>query len=118
MPTRPGASPDRIITTYTAAQHEASRAHRRACHRGRAADGDRFRRSLLPRRVLLSRLHPPHGWGTSTSRRSPSPSSGLYAISPSTEEKKELRRLPRFFADLQGWEAFAVQDGRGPPGPE
>lgn len=30
-------------------------------------------------------------------------------VAPSTEEKKDLGRLPQFFADRQGWEAFVTQ---------
>jgi hypothetical protein len=30
-------------------------------------------------------------------------------VAPSTEEKKELGRLPQFFADRQGWDAFVSQ---------
>lgn len=35
--------------------------------------------------------------------------SGLLGIAPDTEEKKELGRLPQFFADRQGWEPFVSQ---------
>jgi hypothetical protein len=30
-------------------------------------------------------------------------------VAPSTEEKKDLGRLPQFFADRQGWDAFVAQ---------
>jgi hypothetical protein len=30
-------------------------------------------------------------------------------VAPSTEEKKDLGRLPQFFADRQGWDAFVSQ---------
>jgi hypothetical protein len=35
--------------------------------------------------------------------------SAALGVAPSTEEKKALGRLPQFFADRQGWEAFAAQ---------
>ena len=38
--------------------------------------------------------------------------SGALGVAPSTEEKKELGRLPQFFADRQGWDRF-VGPGRG-----
>jgi hypothetical protein len=35
--------------------------------------------------------------------------SARLGVAPDTEEKKELGRLPQFFADRQGWEAFVNQ---------
>ncbi len=35
--------------------------------------------------------------------------SAALGVAPSTEERKELGRLPQFFADRQGWDAFAAQ---------
>jgi hypothetical protein len=35
--------------------------------------------------------------------------SAALGIAPSTEEKKELGRLPQFFADRQGWDRFVDQ---------
>ena len=37
--------------------------------------------------------------------------SAALGIRPSTEEKKEIGRLPQFFADRQGWEQFVDQIG-------